>query len=137
MAHFRQVDHCVLGIPALDRDHVRLVKLLTRMLSPCWSTGVSQLIRTCVDDLVPHLAQHFNREEMLMRLVGYPYAAQHRQSHAVLLARLSEFQTLLRRNAFPHDQLHDFLAGALLSHLREEDMKLKPWVDRLERSTAA
>jgi hemerythrin len=137
MIAIHQTEACELGVTALDRDHRQLFDLLARVQAPGWTAAAPKVVQACVDDLAHHLAHHFSREEMLMRLVGYPDAAQHRQSHAALLARLTEFRSLLRRNMFPNERFRDFLAGALLAHLREKDTKLKPWVDSLERPDAA
>lgn len=136
MSVIGQADICEFGVPSLDRDHRQLVDLIRRVQSPGWSAAPNH-VRAAVDDLAHHFAHHFGREEMLMRLTGYPDAEQHRQSHAALTARLADFQSLLRRGMFPNDRFHDFLAGPLLLHLHDKDARLKSWVDGFGRRAAA
>ena len=126
-----------LGIPAVDRDHRQLIDLMIRLQAQNWGASGPALIRATVDDLDHHLTHHFRREEMLMRLVGYPDAPRHQRSHVGLAVRLGEFQSMLRRNDFPHWRFHDFVTGPLLSHLLDEDADLKPWTDRLREPKAA
>ena len=129
-----------LGIPALDRDHRRLIDLFVRVQQlPGKDADARDLVRATVDDLVDHVTHHFHREQLLMQLVGYPDAPRHRRSHEAIAARLGEFQSLLRRNSvvFPQDRFRDFVTGRLSSHLLDDDMDLKPWVDRLAERSAA
>lgn len=128
-----------LGISVVDRDHRHLIDLFARVQSPDWGPNAPQLVRATVDDLAHHVAHHFRHEAMLMRLVGYPDTARHQRSHAAISARLTEFQSLLRRGStlFPYDRFRAFLSEPMLSHLLDEDMELKPWVDRLAEPIAA
>jgi len=125
--------------PVIDREHRRLIDLFARVRSPEWGAEASELVRATVADLADHAARHFRHEEMLMRLVGYPDAASHVKSHGAIAARLHEFQSLQRRDPamFPHDRFCAFLSGPMLSHVLDEDMQLKPWIDRLTAREAA
>jgi hemerythrin-like metal-binding protein len=127
-----------LDIPVVDRDHRQLIDLLTRVQLPNQGPDVYELVQATVDDLADHVAHHFDREEMLMRLVAFPDAARHCKSHSAIAARVREFQSLLRRGParFPHDRFCAFLSGPILSHLLDEDMQIRPWVDRLTGEAA-
>lgn len=136
MSIIGQADIPEVGVSSLDRDHRHLVDLICRVQSPGWGAAPNH-IRAGVEDLAHHFAHHFSREEMLMRLTGYPDAEPHRQSHAALSARLADFQSLLRRGMFPHDRFRDFLTGPLLLHLHDKDARLKSWMDGFGRRAAA
>ena len=139
MPHITWDGDLELGIPVVDRDHRRLLDLIARVQSPAWRPEAFELVRATVDDLADHVEHHFRCEEMLMRLVGYPDAARHRRSHGAIAARLREFQSLLRRGPamFPHDRFCTFLSGPMPSHLLDQDMELKPWVDRISEPIPA
>jgi hemerythrin-like metal-binding protein len=128
-----------LGISVVDRDHRRLIDLFARVQTPDWGPNALHLVRATIDDLAHHVAHHFRREEMLMRLVGYPDTTRHQRSHATIAARLAEFQSLLRHGPalFPYDRFRAFLSEPMTSHLLDEDMELNPWVDRLAERVAA
>ena len=127
-----------LGVPVVDRDHRRLIDLHNRVHLAGWGDQCPEAIRAAVDDLACHVMQHFGHEEMLMRLSGYPGYERHRRMHVAFAARVSEFQSLLRRDPtmFPVARFRDFLRGSMQSHILQDDLDMKPFVDALAETKA-
>ena len=73
-----------------------------------------------------------------MRLSGYPGYERHRRMHVAFAARVSEFQSLLRRDPtmFPVTRFRDFLGGPMQSHILQDDLDMKPFVDALAQTKA-
>lgn len=92
-----------LGVPEMDDDHRALAEALNGLagaVEPPWRLPVqaaaAQGRRTqlsALRTLHDRAAEHFAREEALMRETAYPRLAEHRSEHRLLLAELT---TLLR-----------------------------------------
>lgn len=87
------VDAVLVGVPAIDEDHLFLVSLLDRASEPdLEAADIAQL----VDELVAYTSRHFRREEALMSAVGYPDIDAHRLDHRRIEDRLLALASIWR-----------------------------------------
>ena len=111
------------GVPAIDKDHHRLVDLLNAAYAKMMSgEGVEAAIRM-TNELHDILARHCADEERLMRKIGYPKADEHQQIHQNLLLKFSALEK--RIEAGDHDaapELFKFLAEWLKAHTYRHDL---------------
>lgn len=128
-----------LGIPAIDADHKKLVGLLnclhyTVMAGDDWC-GVAGVL----DQLVDYTEVHFAREEQLMERSDYPDFAAHQAGHRRLAEMMRKRRQAFRDSpeTFDMDGFYDFVSGWLLHHVLGDDMKLRPYLQRLSAHAAA
>lgn len=123
-----------LGIPAIDADHKTLVGLLNTLHYAMIAGDDRGGLGAVLNELVDRTLAHFGREEALMERCGYPDIDTHRAIHRRLAAAMEEHRAvfLVDPGGFDMDEFYDFVSGWLLQHVLAEDMKLKPYVSRLE-----
>ncbi|HSO43729.1 MAG TPA: bacteriohemerythrin [Rhodospirillales bacterium] len=128
-----------LGIPGIDADHKRLVGLLNTlhyaMIAGDDRSGLGNVLK----ELVDYTRTHFAREEALMERSGYPELEAHQAIHRRIAAAMEEHRAtfLDEPDAFDMEEFYDFVSGWLLHHVLGEDMKLKPYFQRLAAHVAA
>ena len=131
-------DELSVGVPAIDRDHQRLIDALNRLRR---LDGVSDenAIASALNEVVQYTQGHFRREEMLMRLSGYPGYQAHLRLHQRMATRAVELENRFRANpkSFRIDSFYNALSDWLVPHVLQEDAKLKPFVEKLEEARAA
>lgn len=126
-----------IGVPVIDRDHRRLIEAIDRVRSSVGVASVAEA-KACVGEAMAMVLQythsHFDREEMLMRLSGYPGYEQHRSLHKAMVKRADALDAAFRArpSTFTAKRFCDEVAGWLVGHITAEDVKIKPWVEKLE-----
>jgi hemerythrin-like metal-binding protein len=138
MVPLRWRDSLSLDVPVIDKDHKTLIDLLNRVHYLGLSGDDRDAIGATIGELISYTRTHFAREEMLMRLAGYPGYEAHRRMHEGLTRRADAYAEQFQRSSgFDLGAFYDFLADWLVSHILEQDMKIKPYVENLEESRAA
>ena len=128
-----------LGIPGIDADHKTLVGLLNTlhyaMIAGDDRSGLGNVLK----ELVDYTHTHFAREEALMERSGYPELEAHQAIHRRIAAAMEGHRAtfLDEPDAFDMEEFYDFVSGWLLHHVLGEDMKLKPYFQRLAAHVAA
>jgi hemerythrin len=128
-----------LDVAAIDDDHRTLIDMLNRLHFMSLAGDDREAIAAVMHELVRYTQRHFRREEMLMRLSGYPGYEAHRRMHKALATRVQEYYDSYRAKPtrFNIKKLYDFMADWLVVHITKEDMKLQPYVARLGSVEAA
>ena len=138
MAMLQWRDDLSVGVPAIDKDHQRLIDVLNRLRR---LDGVSDqnAISEALNEVVQYTQGHFRREEMLMRLSGYPGYQAHVRIHQQMAARAIELEKRFHADprSFRIDTFYNALSDWLVPHVLSEDAKLKPFVEKLEEAQAA
>lgn len=139
MTPFRWQDSLSLDVPAIDRDHKLLIDLLNRIHYMELAGDDQDAIAEVIAELVEYTATHFSREEMLMRLSGYPGYKAHQAIHDSLRNRVAELHAQFQRKpeSFDVQHFYRFLAEWLTMHILGEDTKIKPYVEKLAEAQAA
>lgn len=137
MFHWRE--SLSLDVPAIDDDHKQLINLLNRLHLTSLAGDDKEAVGGVLWELMQYTIRHFRREEMLMRLSGYPDYERHQRMHQALGERVRQYydtytSTPSRLNI---KKLYDFLADWLLVHITKEDAKLVPYVAKLSSARAA
>lgn len=86
-----------------------------------------------VDRLEQTLCTHFEREEELMRSVGYPAFDRHRQAHFFVLEQLRRYVDLTARHPgqASGENLIDFVTTMVHDHIASEDDALMQHLSRI------
>jgi hemerythrin len=132
-----------LGVPAIDKDHQRLLEAIERLhvadADHEGAADVQAALLRAIDEVIEYTRGHFRREEMLMRLAGYPDYAAHVGLHRKASRQVEQWEQRLRREptCARVRAFCDALSDWLVAHVVEEDVKIKPWVEKLEGIRAA
>lgn len=70
------------GIDAIDTDHRGILELIARLHEAYDSPdGGADAVRSAVGRIAAYAETHFQREERMLLVAGYPYLIQHRARH--------------------------------------------------------
>lgn len=73
--------HILTGDPELDSEHTQILSTLNRLHEPM--VTLPQRIAIC-EKLLHYIDDHIVLEEYLMNMYGYPYRAEHQNSHILV-----------------------------------------------------
>ncbi len=129
-------DSLALGVDVIDADHRRLFAAINRLHDLDRAEEDVATLARAIGDVLDYTRSHFQREEMLMRLTGYPGYLAHRAMHRAAAERVAGWEarcladpTSARVRAFT-----EALSDWLLAHVQQEDAKLKPNVEQLQEA---
>ena len=123
-------DGLALGIPEIDDDHKRFASLVNELNSAIAGRADKAEVKQKLDLLYLDARDHFQHEERLFALYGYPeheqHAALHRQIEQALLRELAGFVSSGMSVEWVQSGLR--IKELLVSHLLEEDMKYREFL---------
>ena len=130
MPYYRWTESMSVGIPLLDEDHKALIRLINRLHASLAAGAKFVELEDIFDRLVAYIEFHFTREEKVMEVSGYPFAAAHREEHEGFTQAIYEMRDRYAREG---DQtmtaeLPDYLKKWLNHHILVQDMAYKPYV---------
>jgi hemerythrin len=100
MQAFEWSEKCSVGIPELDAQHRHLIELLGE-LEKCMHSGEDNgLAEAALKELYRYADWHLQREELVLRIRGYPGYAEHKAEHDVYREKLASLQTYSERGDF-------------------------------------
>ena len=139
MAFIEWTEAMSVGVPALDADHKILVSLINQLKSVVGDDEEYATLGSVLNTLVDYTAHHFLREERVMEACGYPRLAEHMRQHEALTSRVIDAQCryIEDREDVVGDDLLTFLKDWLTSHILEEDMAYRRYVEGDEAADKA
>lgn len=111
-----------IGIPTIDRQHRRIVELLSQVLHASDGQAAERFIEAMVD----YARGHFRAEEALMERYAYPRLSEHRREHGEISARVEAIREALEDPEVKLGQvrklLYEWLAGHILANDFDRDL---------------
>ena len=105
------------GNPSFDEQHKRIFEIANSLPE----VVDEELIKNIIWRLFKHVNEHFATEEMMMKDIGYPRLAEHRQLHDELITKLSDIST----QSFGSDQsvfqFKKFIYDWIIEHIMNAD----------------
>ncbi|WMW81749.1 bacteriohemerythrin [Undibacterium cyanobacteriorum] len=80
------------GNPQIDADHQTLIGLVNEFGDTAAKHPDATQLERILQKLIEYTSTHFEREETLMREIGYAKTREHLNQHAKLLARVHDLQ---------------------------------------------
>lgn len=117
------------GIEEIDAQHKDLIKLMQRLYILQQKDFAREFIFRILQELEKLTEYHFLSEETLMLLLQYPLAKTQQAEHRKLLRVLVANIRAVEDNVKPLDEVLGFLFGWLKSHIKEEDMGIRNYID--------
>jgi len=100
MSQFEWTEKCSVGIPELDAQHRHLIALLGE-LEKCMQSGEGDgVVVEALKELSRYAETHLQREELVLRVRGYPGYAEHKAEHEVYRTKLAALQVQSERGDF-------------------------------------
>ncbi len=123
--------HYECGIPEIDNEHKELFDIANRILGSLSSDGESIEADPLVDDLLAHIAHHFEHEERLLKSNGFPMTESHRQSHQKLLTHARDLEARFRKHETTAAMLMNFIVHDIVArHMIQEDKEFFTWMKK-------
>ena len=117
-------DSLMVGYPAIDDDHRKLVDLVNQLHVATRDGSGRQAVEATLVELVDYTSWHFRHEERLMQTSDYPGMENHKEEHGNLIARIQRI-----RDKFGNDdeeapaELNALIKTWLINHIYEVDKK--------------
>ncbi len=126
-----------LGVPEIDRQHMRLVGLLNALEAGVRDGYSRRILGSILSDLARYTVCHFTFEERLMETYRLPFAEEHKEEHRRLTAEVLNFKLRFDiGNADVSDELLLFLRDWLTGHILGTDRRLvETLLERLDGAT--
>lgn len=116
-------DTMSVGVDELDQDHVAIIAALQAVIDALDHQAGREETDQCFSTLMATVANHFRREERLLRGSNYPGAAYHIREHVWLSSTLFDIQ-YNRLHATDQEVrfgVREFLTTWLYGHVLEDD----------------
>ncbi len=115
----------------IDSDHQYLIEIINKA-ETCLKANDSIALKQVLEDMARYGKNHFEREELVAKAVGYPKSDQLHLSHAQLNDKLAAFTAQMGDTWTESDtvQFSTFLRDWLINHVIKEDMLMKPYLSK-------
>lgn len=119
------------GNNLLDAQHQKLFSLCNEIgaLSDKTGSDLSEAFHNALNELCIYAEEHFAAEEKLLDACNFPFIEEMRHEHNEFITNLSEILFNATRGILDAKKLHEFVCSWLVSHVMEEDMKYKGYLN--------
>ncbi len=123
------------GSPVLDNDHQILIGLLNEVENAIDNHSMT-VIGSALEDLLQYTVDHFEREELIQAQLHYSDAKTHKKLHDDLrnqVIHLNESFKALTDKVQKKElagEIHTFLNAWLVNHIMQEDIKIRPLLNK-------
>lgn len=133
MAYIAWDDAMSVGVPVLDADHQRLIRLLNAYVEALENDEGLMVTDSIFAALGDYVQSHFAREEEILAEAGYADLEAHKQAHRDLEARFAALRDsyVLNPDKRAEKAVEDFLIDWLTSHILKTDMRYKDVVAKV------
>jgi len=114
-------------VSEIDRQHQQLVSSLNRLNEAVTNNEPRENIDRIIDDVISYTRMHFETEERLMILSGYPEKDRHVDKHEELIRDALHFREKLNymeADLFP-EWFHHWPFSRVLAHIQYADQQLE------------
>jgi len=118
------------GVQEIDQQHKKLVSLIGELHSAMKSGRGATVLNKILGDLVTYTRVHFDSEEKLMAMHGYPDLQAHKQEHADLTNKVEDFLGKVHSGAVSvTPEVLTFLKEWLVHHILHTDKNYGPFLN--------
>ncbi len=117
------------GIWQIDDDHNFIGQLLAKLETDQDGPHAPELTGEVLADLYGHSFSHFNYEEALMQVTGFPDAQEHRQEHQEIIKCLNDLleqSTTQSGQSLGHDII-EIINDGIIRHTDNLDREFSTW----------
>jgi hemerythrin-like metal-binding protein len=110
------------GIPELDAQHRHLIELLDELVKCTRSGGSCGFSPKALNEITRYAEGHLRREELVLRIRGYPGYTEHKAEHDAYRAQAASLQLQYARRDVDV-RIANFLTGWWRFHIRISDQR--------------
>lgn len=131
-SNYTWIDNYLVNIRKMDDQHKALFATVGKLYKLLLGHGDIEQIDKIFFSLVRQTLMHFQTEEELMKIHGYPDYSHHKGLHDILVQQLKDMQS--SQQAFKSSnylqpwierlEVADYLSAWLVNHIVDEDKKL-------------
>ncbi len=125
-------DDFSVGVDRLDSDHITIFSLINHIDEASQSGSDEKAIGHILRTLTDVALAHFNREESLMKLNGYPEFEAHAAEHMAIVDELTSLSAAYHETPSAEicRELVEMLSAWLEGHILESDMRYRPYIGK-------
>lgn len=115
-----------IGVPLIDEQHKKWIKLLSDVTAAIDAIQGPQRVAEALDFLLDYTDTHFATEEQAMTDHQYQELVVHRAKHEELKDTLADLEDEFKEDGATHilaESLNTFMANWLVGHIKEVDLK--------------
>lgn len=116
------------GIDGIDADHKAILDLIARLHKAYDAPGAESAVRLAVAHIGAYAEHHFQREEHMLDMAGYPYLVQHKARHDTFRA----YAAAIAAGAADLPEVGELLSWLVdwwVGHIGTEDRMYRPYVE--------
>jgi len=123
-------DEFSVGIASIDEQHKKIIDMIKTLHDALDNGKAHSVLNKIINGLLDYTGQHFNYEEELFALHGYPDAVDHKRHHARLDKRVLKLKSELDsgNHKIVEVLLLELLHDLLQNHILNEDKKYGPFL---------
>jgi hemerythrin len=126
MSIIKWSDDYSVGVKQIDDQHKELVDLINRLFDAMSLGKGREVLESVFDQLRKYTHVHFQTEERLMVIYGYPNYEEHKKEHEELINQINELKDKFKAGDRKITiEVVDFLKEWLLNHIKKEDQQYK------------
>ncbi|MDD2196640.1 MAG: bacteriohemerythrin [Bacteroidales bacterium] len=112
------------GVMSIDNDHRSLVSMIENLYSAISKGEGKNVIGDIIKGLSEYAIVHFNREEILMKSIGFDGLEMHKETHQGFADKVNSFQQMLASGQQNISvEVVSFLRDWLINHIQNTDMQ--------------
>ncbi len=116
------------GISSVDQQHRKLVDMANKLIEATKNDANSEKIAGQLDSLIRHVVHHFEHEEKMLELIGFPEAVRHAGIHRELVEKAGKLrQEYLNADLKPSAFFAFLVDEVVVGHLLAEDIMFFPY----------
>ena len=119
------------GHMRIDDQHKKLIKTLNELVTTTEQNKGKDEIVKVVKFLADYTVTHFNAEEKLQEIYGYPDYQKHKEIHEKFKATVAEFSKRLNKEGPTPELMNAIISGVgnwLVTHIKGEDIKMAAFI---------
>ncbi len=129
MAFINWNDSLDLGIDEIDAQHRELVALVNALHEAAGNSATPGELKDLVSRVAGDIARHFETEERIFRVYGYPEAERHAAIHRSLIAQIGDLKARMSDgNLTVTETVLEFLRDWFLTHTTGSDLVYAVWM---------
>ena len=123
--HITWHDEYNVNVSEIDAQPQNLARLVNELNAAVELDMEFKVLRKKLSELIANTRIHFDTEEELMRLNGYPHYSEHKVEHDALISYLEDTESrMLMGKKFNFHLNFNISCDCFISHMNESDKKL-------------
>jgi len=127
------------GVQPIDNDHKLLVSLINQLHDSVEDNQDRDTVGSVLNALCDYTEYHFEREEILMRVCGYPDLEKHKKAHDVMKAKVKNIQNDYAKSETMDigGDVLDFIKNWFTEHVQNQDKLYRSFMYGKDREIEA